>query len=433
MFSRARWRLTLWFAGALVVILGVIGVAVYLSAQRSLFSQVNSDLEARAQRELLRPLTQQILQEVRRGVPPGRVHIGPEFTAGGYFYSLVDDGGALIASTQNVDPAGLAPASEVQHAIEKGPSFDDTQSSEGENLRVYLLPVTAGRGVNLVLEVGRSTEPERQALRRLVFILAAGGAMGLVLALAGGFLLAGRTLRPIKTVMDRQRGFVADASHELRTPLALIRANAEILKRAPEKPVAASEASVDDIIAETDRLNHLVGQMLTLARAESEGPPVEASPVDLAAMSAVAVREMRLLAAPKRITIQEQTDGPAVVRGDETRLSELVAILLDNAIKYSDEGGQVRLAVSRSGDQVTLSVADNGRGIAAEALPHVFERFYRADKARSREMGGTGLGLSIAKWIVESHKGSIGIESKVGLGTTVTVRLPADGATGAAS
>ncbi len=427
MFSRARWRLTLWFAGALVVILGVIGIAIYVSAQRSLFGQVNSDLEARAQRELLRPLTQQILQEVRRGVPPGQVHIGPEFTAGGYFYSLVDDDSNLVASTLNVDPAGLPPAPDVQHAIAKGPSFHDTQSSEGENLRVYLLPVTAGRGVNLVLEVGRSTEPERQALGRLILILLAGGGVGFVLALAGGFLLAGRTLRPIKTVMDRQRGFVADASHELRTPLALIRANAEILLRAPEKPVSANTASVDDIIAETDRLNHLVGQMLTLARAESEGPPVEAGAVDLASLSAGTVREMRLLAEPKGIAIQEQTNGPALVKGDEARLSELVTILLDNAIKYSDEGAEVRLAVGRSGDQVTLAVADNGRGIPAAALPHVFERFYRADKARSREMGGTGLGLSIAKWIVESHKGSIGIESAVGKGTRVTVRLPADG------
>ncbi len=428
MFSRARWHLTLWFAGALAVILTVIGGAVFLTTRTVLFDQVNDDLRSRAGREV-QPLATRLLDAARRGQSFRDVAIGPASAAGGYFYALVGQEGTLLVSTANVDPQGLAGAEALAKAVAGGPTFVDTRSSEGDPLRVYVSPVRGPHGQNLLLEVGRSTEPEREALRRLLFILAGGGGAGLVLALAGGFLLAGRTLAPIQTAMDRQRAFVADASHELRTPLSLIRANAELLKRHPAKTVHTSLASVEDIIQETDRLNSLVSQLLTLGRADAGQMPLSLADVDLSELAADAARQMRLLAEPRQIAIDIAAGGPLRVRGDPARLRELLTILLDNALKYSDPGASVSVRLQPLPGKAQLQVSDTGRGIPPKALPRIFDRFYRVDKARSREMGGTGLGLAIARWIVDSHGGAIRVESGLGVGTTVTVELPAQART----
>ncbi|MEE8369513.1 MAG: HAMP domain-containing sensor histidine kinase [Dehalococcoidia bacterium] len=422
MFGKARWRLTLWFAGAVALILAVIGGAVYFSARTALFDQVNDDLRARSAVEVRR-LTLPLLERVRRGQPD--VVIGPTFTAGGYFYAVVDSDGAILADTPNVDPGGLPEPSALTQALADGSAFVDTRSSDGDDLRVLVLPLAVLRGQDLFLEVGRSTEPERQALERLLFILGIGGGVALVLAVAGGFFVAGRALEPIQTAMGRQRAFVADASHELRTPLALIRASAEFVKRHPAQPVETNMAFLDDIIGETDRLNGIVGQMLTLARADDGRASLSLEDVDLNELAADAVRQMSLLAESKEIEIGLQVDGPLKVRGDQDRLRELVVILLDNAIKYSDPGTSVRVQLRPLSGRAQIQVSDKGRGIPAEALPHIFDRFYRVDKARSREMGGAGLGLSIAKWIVDSHKGTIQVESEPQEGTRVAVEFPA--------
>jgi two-component system sensor histidine kinase CiaH len=275
------------------------------------------------------------------------------------------------------------------------------------------------------MEVGRSTQPERQALRRLVLILAGGGGAGLLLALAGGYLLAGLALRPIRAAIDSQRTFVADASHELRTPLSVIRASAELLKRHASQPVAANRETVDDIIAQSDRLGRLVGQMLTLTQVDSGQAALSVSEVALDRVVEEVGRTLRLLATERGISLETSVSGPVRLNGDADRLRELMVILTDNAIKYTDAGGEVRLDLRRSwGGKAFVRVSDTGRGIPPEALPRIFDRFYRVDKARSREAGGTGLGLAIARWIAEAHGGSIRIESTIGVGTTVTVELP---------
>jgi two-component system sensor histidine kinase CiaH len=423
-FGRARWRLTLWFAGALTLIIVLIGAAVFFSARRMLFDQVNDDLVARAEREA-RPLVDRLVQRARDGGPIRNVQIGPNFTAGGYFYAVATANGDVVGSTPNADPAGLAPEDTLTKAVSGGPAFVGTTSSEGEHLRVYIMPLGRGDDPRFVLEVGRSTEPERDALRRLMLILGTGGGAAVILGLGGGFWLAGRALRPIQGAMDKQRAFVADASHELRTPLALIRANAELLERGAEQPVQANMTSVQDIIGETDRLSFLVGQMLTLAQSDAGEANLKREPIDLGAIAEDTVRQMRLLAEPKSISLDFTTRDRVEVSGDETRLRELITILLDNAIKYSDDAASIRVDLNREGGKAVLRVVDNGRGIPQQALPRIFDRFYRADKARSRLTGGAGLGLAIAKWIAESHNGTIAIESGDGRGTTVTVELPA--------
>ena len=423
MFTSARWRLTVWFVAALALILGVLGVAVFFSARAVLFDAVDDNLRSRAATEtgLLAPRLPQLgpRRQVLRDIV-----VGPAFTAGGYFYALADSDGELLAATPNVDPDGLAGQEAIEGALDGGPTFENTDSSTGENLRVYVVPLEGPQGTRVVLEVGRSVEPEREALRRLIFILGGGGAVGLVLALVGGFFLAGRALRPISDTMDRQRAFVADASHELRTPLSLIRANAELLQRHSGEPVRANMPAVNDIIREADGLGTLVGQMLTLAKADAGGTPFVFTEVALHDLVEDVGKQVRVLSDKKGLQLDVRVDGPIRVRGDEVRLRELLLILLDNAIKFTDAAGTVGLTLEADGGKAVVRVTDSGSGIPAEALPHVFDRFYRADKARSRAEGGAGLGLAIARWIAEGHRGSIRVDSEPGRGTTVTVELP---------
>ncbi len=423
MFSRARWRLTLWFAGSLALILAVIGVSVYLIARAILFGQVDGDLKDRARRELS-VLPARLVEQVRRGQRPINIQLGTGSMAGGYFYALVTPDTSLLASTIPIEPQELPGVETLQKTAGGEAIFVDTRSAEGDTLRVYVHPIQVPRGETFLFEVGRSIEPELQALRRLRFVLAVGGGGGFLLALAGGFFLAGRALGPLQQSVERERSFVADASHELRTPLSLIRASAELVKRHPERTVGSNMTPVNDIIQETDRLSALVGQMLTLAQADSGQAKLSESQFDLTELVSGAGRRAQLLAEAKQMTIEVQTNGAIQVKGDQDRLHQLVMILLDNAIKYSEPRTAVRLDLMPLPGRARLLVSDRGHGIPAGALPHIFERFYRVDKARSREMGGSGLGLSIAKWIVDSHNGTIKVESSPGTGTTVTVDLP---------
>ncbi|HXG35975.1 MAG TPA: ATP-binding protein, partial [Dehalococcoidia bacterium] len=421
MFRSARWRLTLWFLGVVALILLVLGLSVFYVTRRAFMDGIDDDLRGRAEREAA-PLRARVLDANRRGEALGGVTIGPPFTAGGYFYALVDPRGNLVASTQNLDPAGLPASNDIAKAVNTGPRYVDTTSSTGEDLRIYLLPVGGSRNP-FVLQVGRSIEPELSALRRLLFILLGGGGAGLLLALGGGYFLAGRALRPIRMAVDRQRAFVADASHELRTPLALIRANAELVGRHPEQKIADNASALDDIIKETDHLNTIVGQMFTLAMADVEAMPLEFAEVDLSEIVQEAGRQASLLAQGKSISVEVKANGALYVMGDRTRLRELLLILVDNAIKYTGEGGSLGLALAEVGGRAQLRVSDTGQGIAPEALPHIFERFYRADKARAREAGSAGLGLAIASWIVEKHRGNIRVESEPDKGSTFIIEL----------
>jgi len=228
--------------------------------------------------------------------------------------------------------------------------------------------------------------------------------------------------------MERQRTFMADASHELRTPLSLIRASAEILQRHPEEPISAHRQEVEDIIRESERLARIVSQLLTLARADAGRLPLHREEVDLTQMARDAVRQLSPRLQEKGLEGEVVASGPVPLWGDAARLRELLFILLDNAIKFTPAGGRVEVRVAADGDRARLEVADTGVGIEPQDLPRIFDRFYRADRARRRdEDGGAGLGLAIAKAIVEAHGGRIWAESEPGRGATFVTVLPRGG------
>jgi len=419
MFFSARWRLTLWFALVMAVTLAVLGTIVYLTARHLILTRVDDELRTRAETEA--PF---ILSRLARGARIEELELGEETEEISGFYAILGPEGRPLVSTIRIPPSALPSSEEVFEVLAKGPRLFTFHLEEGEHyVRVYVAPLESTWNRTLLLAVGRSIEPELSSLRSLLMVLAGGGAGALALSTVGGYILAGRALRPIRQAMDRQRTFIADASHELRTPLAIVKANAELLRRHPEDPISSHLQEVDDIIGETGRLAHLVSQLLTLARADAGRLPLQKEWVDLTALAQEAVRQMAPRAQEKGLTLEGPSSGPIFVLGDSVRIKEVALILLDNAIKFNKPEGKVWVRTWADGSRAYLEVSDTGIGIEPQDLPRVFERFYRGQRAGATE-DGAGLGLSIAKAIVEAHGGQITAQSRPKEGSTFRVVFP---------
>jgi len=226
----------------------------------------------------------------------------------------------------------------------------------------------------------------------------------------------------LQAALVAQRRFVADASHELRTPLTLIRTNVEAWLRRASGP---NKAYARNIIDEVEQLNRIVGDLTTLALADAKQLPIERQPLELNAMVRDLMTQAEPLAQERGVDLRPELNGGVRVEADPTRVRQLLLILMDNALRHTPSGGLVSVGVVRENGHARITVTDSGEGIPAADLPHIFERFYRADKARNRENGGSGLGLAIAKWIVDAHRGDIAVKSAEGKGTEVEVNLPA--------
>jgi signal transduction histidine kinase len=222
----------------------------------------------------------------------------------------------------------------------------------------------------------------------------------------------------LQSAYQAQRRFVSDASHELRTPLTTIRGNLGLLQREPPITEADRVAVIDDLVSESERLSRLIADLLTLARSDA-GRPLRQEPVPLAPLIGDVVRRLGVLH-PERILQELQPEALAL--GDRDALTQVLLILLDNALKFTPPEGTVTITTAAHADQVVLQVKDSGVGIAPDALPHIFERFYQGDTARTGT--GTGLGLAIARAMVEGQHGSIAVASRPGQGSTFTVTLP---------
>ena len=432
MFSAARWRLTVVFTAVLVVILMISGAVVYFTTRSLIYDRVDAELASKAEADADR-LTHEGPNYGQGGPGPSNQppEAGFQFDPGGYFFAVTDENSDIFDCTEGITETDLVSPAVLEVALKDGSATVENTSADGETQRIYVLPAEDSDGSQVFLQIGRSIEAELDTLEELRTILLAVVALSVAPAMVGGYMLSGRVLRPIKTAVDSQRTFIADASHELKTPIAVVRTNAELLERHIASPKGVSEAdreSVADIISETERLGRMVDQMLTLAQADARAR-------DDGDRRRCGARRTRgrgraldeALADSHGVTLRTAASPNIDVLGDRERLRELLVILVDNAIKYTESGGQIELSLRRKGRNGTISVTDTGQGIPAESLAHIFDRFYRVDKARSRDEGGTGLGLAIAKHIVDAHGGTIGITSTVGVGTTVTVELKARG------
>jgi heavy metal sensor kinase len=231
------------------------------------------------------------------------------------------------------------------------------------------------------------------------------------------------TLGRLQNALAEMRQFTGNIAHELRTPLATLRAEAEIalMQSVSDEELRRVLASQ---LEEFEKLTHLINQLLLLARAEAGEFRILKEPVNLAAVARFVSEQIEPLAAAKDISISVEAEPEVTISGDRNWIDRVVINLLDNAIKFTSNGGEIEVLVKREQSSACLEVRDTGEGIPAEALPHIFERFYRADPSRSRDVQGAGLGLSLVQWVVEQHEGRVEVQSEPQKGTCFTVRLP---------
>lgn len=275
------------------------------------------------------------------------------------------------------------------------------------------------------LFIGKDVTFAYQLFHWLLIILLIIGFVFVGVALFISAAMSKKAMIPISRAFTRQREFVGDASHELRTPLSVLLSSLDAIEMTIDtKKEEFAGKLLSNMRKEVKRMTSLVSDLLTLARSDSNIIERRTETFDFLPHAEKAIESVQSLSESKQISLHLEAPDSLIVTGDPQRLSQLLYILLDNAIKYTPNEGEVWLLLSREGQELCIRVKDTGIGIKKEDYHLVFERFYRADKSRSRQMGGHGLGLSIAKWIVETHEGTINISSEIGKGTEFTIRIP---------
>ncbi|MBP2625420.1 MAG: sasA 9 [Firmicutes bacterium] len=286
----------------------------------------------------------------------------------------------------------------------------------------YHYQITPADDNQSVFIVFHDFQRDRNLLNMLVTGLSITGIVCMILSLFGSLFMANRAMIPIQNSWQQQKDFLADASHEFRTPLAIIQTNLEIVRDNPEETVRSQEHWLSNIHEETLCMTKLVESLLFLARADSHQQLLIKDDFQLGQTIMIAAELFRPVAAIQGVTLDLQVETHIPYCGDEAKLRQVVGILLDNAIRHTPTGGKITINLENSHQGILLSVTDTGEGIPPEHLEKIFERFYQSDSSRSQ--GGTGLGLSIAKWIIESHNGSISALSTPGTGSIFNVVLP---------
>lgn len=469
-----RLRLALWYGALTGLVLIIASLAMYAMHTRALYDDLDSVLERVASHLVGQIRLTDTPEEVDRlfQIPISPDLVGRLYTAEGVITAAtvnaptapnVDPAIALSSQSHDVFDPIVSLAPHLVDVHDSSGSFGVTTDENGERWRLYALQVDDSGSTLLT-----ATPLERidASVVRFRWLVAALSLTGSAIALIAGASLAGRALYPVNTMITTagriakarefsrrvpvadsrdelgrlavtfndmlsnleeayraEQRFVSDASHELRAPLTIIQANLEFLERQPELPEEDRRDLIADASQETRRLTTLVADLLALARADA-GVALQRYPIELDRVLLGAVSDARKLTRGQNLVIGEIQ--PVTIEGDADRLRQLFIALLDNAIKYTPSGKQITISLRHDAGTAVIEVRDEGVGISAEDLPRVFERFYRADPARSRDPGGTGLGLPIAKWVVQQHGGDVRLQSEPGVGTTIHLRLPMD-------
>lgn len=340
-----------------------------------------------------------------------------------YFYVKIDQSGN-ITETSPSPPVSRPQLKELVSKTMEMPKEQGRVKISGKYHDFYLFqkaPLKNDPGQTLVF---MDPKPQDEISRHLLRAFALTSLGGIVLTLLGSIFMANRALVPIKKSWERQKNFIADASHELRTPLTVIQTNLDVVKSSPSETVESQKVWLENIAVESKLMAKLVDDLLFLARVDSAQELLKKDTFLLNLALNQVIQAFEPVAARERIKLNSRVIPQIDLYGDQTRIKQLVSILIDNAIKYTPSGGEVNLEVKNLENKVEIIISDTGEGIEQEHLNKIFERFYRVDKARSREDGGIGLGLSIADSIVKAHKGTIKIQSAPDKGSTFIISLP---------
>ncbi|HEY9282197.1 MAG TPA: heavy metal sensor histidine kinase [Pyrinomonadaceae bacterium] len=466
MLNTVRGRLTLWYVSALALILVTFGVAVYVMLSRALHRRVDDAL-----RSTLEISITSLTNDAEEGQSPRSAaqSTASELSHPQQALMIFDDAGRLLAEHPyeedlhiRLPDLGAIPADEVYlYTVTEEDDADDHHRLAVRRVRI---PPADTPYIVLASQPLEAVEDELESLREILYFATPAA---LLLAGVGGWFIARQGLAPVAAMarsarqigagsldsqlpvanprdelgqlattfnellarldaaFDEQRRFMADASHELRTPLSVMSTAAGVTLKKQRRDEAEYREALRVVAEQARRLSRIVNDMFLLARADAGRYPVRKRALYLNDLLTEVTRAGGVLAADKGVTFEVSNLEEAAFHGDEDLLRQMLLNLVDNAVKFTPAGGVVRLGLERRGGEYLLSVSDTGPGIPAEARAHVFERFYRADKARTRaDDGGAGLGLAIARWIAEAHDGDLELYDSGRAGSTFVARLP---------
>ena len=476
MLDSVRVRLTLWYTAVLTLVLIALSTITYFIFWRSTVQRTDVNLA-----ELSEAFLTTLDAEVNDQSGPDSLRLAgqvaiTEHRFRDHVFAIFDDAGNIVVSSQEVPPA----SSTVPFF---SPSFQHFFDASSRADRLFG-KVKGGRdgyrgfarhfsslGKTYTLVILQSLHQQQEMLEEVTATFAWVIPIAIVLASAGGYFLARKSLAPVVAMstqagrigaanlherlavqndrdelghlaqsfnglldrlsqsFERQRRFMADASHELRTPVAILRGEAEVALSQQARSLEEYRESLGVLHQEAERLTHIVEDLFTLTRADAGQYPLQPRDFYLDELIAECVHSARTLALAKKICLNLEEASESPIHADESLLRRMILNLLDNAIKYTPEGGSVSVTCRRAGKEYALSITDTGGGIPADLQPRIFERFFRADKARSRsenDGGGAGLGLSISRWIAEAHHGRLELTHSNSAGSTFTAYLPAE-------
>ncbi|MGF1480683.1 MAG: sensor histidine kinase [Cyanophyceae cyanobacterium] len=425
MFKGLRWRLLASYVIVMAAILSVFGAGVYIFVGRSLYRQLDKKLQTLAQAATpslkeIRVSGSEYLNEVEEA--PWRDIFNRDQQSLEWF----DAQGKLLANRGDL-VLGLAP---------KSGSWTIKGTADAPQIRTFTVPVQLTEELEPgqtflggYVRASQSTESLEIFQKQLLFGLGIGGVATLGLVGIGGFWLTQKSIEPIEQSFHQLKQFTADASHELRGPLTAIKASVDVMCNHPERIHPKDAKKISAIANATSQMTNLTEDLLYLARTDGTRAVSDDKwhSVALNPMLQGLVDLLEPFAQDKNIALKFESSTKAYVMGDDAQLSRLFSNLLENALQYTPEGGRVTIRLMKNSISALISVEDTGIGIAADQIPFVFDRFWRADKARSRRQGGTGLGLAIAQAIAQRHRGKITVTSQVNVGTSFQVRLPLKG------
>ncbi len=446
-----QWRLTLWYLLTLSFILLLFTAFLYLQMRQSLLHQLDASLHLVASQIQIHHAGEQLT--FQEAANPAN---SPSTASNAFIFYLADPNGEVW------DTAGLATGQPLFWPPTAGIT---TVLTGDDNWRVLSQEVTVS-GLNGWLQISGDMDPINDTLDRLLALMLVGGPLALILAGIGGFFMAGRALHPIdritrtaqaitvsdlnqriayagpadevgrlahtfdgmlnrlQTAFERERRFTSDAAHELRTPLAALKGRIGVTLGQPRQPQVYVE-TLQEMEGQVDRIIHLSNDLLLMARLEQGAMVRQVEQIDVGDFLGAVVDQVRPLAQAKFITFTEDIPTGLALHGDMDLLIRLFLNLLDNAVKFTPENGRITLTGKQKDAILTIAISNTGPGIPPKHLPHLFERFYRAEGDRGRShQGGAGLGLAIAHEIVRKHNGRLAVHSELGRGTTFTVELP---------
>jgi signal transduction histidine kinase len=311
----------------------------------------------------------------------------------------------------------------VFDAYEKREKIFSSDKIEGVEYRIYTMFFYNG-GKTGVVQLYQDISMEifiLEHLKHSLFFLIV--VSSFILAVISWYL-AGKSIKPVMESWNKQKEFIADASHELRTPLTVIQTNLDAAMCDDCSTIAENKMWLDNAYSETEVMAKLVEELLMLAKIDANQVTLKSEDMDFTYICNKTMDKFAEKFKIRGISVHKNLEEGVMISGDQWKLTQMLSIITDNAIKYTDDSGEYSINLKKEKNNAVLEISDSGVGISEEDIERIFDRFYRADKSRNREEGGTGLGLSIAKWIIESHKGTISVVSKVNEGTTFTVELP---------